>query len=37
VTERVADEVVALPFFPGMDEGDLDRVADALGRALTRS
>ena len=36
VTERVADEVVALPFFPGMGERDLDRVADALGRALSR-
>jgi perosamine synthetase len=36
VTEQVADAVIALPFFPGMSERDLDRVAEALGRALAR-
>jgi perosamine synthetase len=34
VTERVADETLALPFFPGLTEADLDRVAERLAAAL---
>jgi perosamine synthetase len=34
VTERVADEVLALPFFTGLGEADLDRVAGELAAAL---
>jgi len=37
VTERVSDEVLALPFFPGLSASDLDRIRDALGAALAAS
>ncbi len=34
VCERVAGASLALPFFPGMTEGEVARVAEALGGAL---
>jgi perosamine synthetase len=34
VAERVAERSVALPFFPGMTEGQVDRVAAALAEAV---
>jgi len=34
VCEDVAARSVALPFFPGLGEGDVARVAEALGRVL---
>jgi perosamine synthetase len=34
VAERVASRSLALPFFPAMDEGQVGRVAEALGEAL---
>jgi perosamine synthetase len=36
VCERVAARSIALPFFPGMEEGRVARVADALVEALGR-
>lgn len=33
VTERLAQELVTLPFFPSMRDDEVDRVADALYRA----
>jgi perosamine synthetase len=34
VAERVAERSLALPFYPGMRDGDVDRVGEALGEAL---
>jgi dTDP-4-amino-4,6-dideoxygalactose transaminase len=34
--ERAAEESLALPIFPGLTEGDLSRVAEALGDFLLR-
>ncbi|HEU4980063.1 MAG TPA: DegT/DnrJ/EryC1/StrS family aminotransferase [Solirubrobacterales bacterium] len=34
VAERVAERSLALPFFPSMTEGDVDRVCTALAEAL---
>jgi perosamine synthetase len=34
VAERVAERSLALPFFPSMTEGQVDRVCTALGEAL---
>jgi perosamine synthetase len=36
VCERVAERSLALPFFPGMEEGRVARVAEALTEALGR-
>ena len=36
VCEDVAARSLALPFFPGMTDGQVERVAEALGRALRR-
>ena len=35
VTESIAARSLALPFFPGMSEGQVARVAEALGEALS--
>jgi dTDP-4-amino-4,6-dideoxygalactose transaminase len=35
--ERIGDETISLPFYPGMPLQDVDVVADALERALTRN
>ncbi|MGO9397887.1 MAG: DegT/DnrJ/EryC1/StrS family aminotransferase [Xanthobacteraceae bacterium] len=37
VAERMGDETISLPFYPGMALSDVDIVADALERALTRN
>lgn len=37
VAERIGDETISLPFYPGMPEDDIEVVADALERALTRN
>jgi perosamine synthetase len=37
VTERISDEALALPFYPGLGASDLDRIRDALGAALAAS
>ena len=34
VAESVADRSMALPFFPGMNEGQIDRVCEALSEGL---
>jgi perosamine synthetase len=34
VAERIASRSLALPFFPAMSEGEVGRVAEALGEAL---
>lgn len=36
VTERVAAQVLALPFHPALDDAALDHVCDALARAIAR-
>ena len=36
MAERMGDETISLPFYPGMALGDVDIVADALERALTQ-
>jgi UDP-4-amino-4-deoxy-L-arabinose-oxoglutarate aminotransferase len=36
-TERIGDETISLPFYPGMALEDVDIVADSLERALTRN
>jgi UDP-4-amino-4-deoxy-L-arabinose-oxoglutarate aminotransferase len=35
--ERIGDETISLPFYPGMPLGHVDVVAEALERALTRN
>jgi dTDP-4-amino-4,6-dideoxygalactose transaminase len=35
--ERIGDETISLPFYPGMPLDDVDVVAEALERALTRN
>jgi len=35
--ERIGDETISLPFYPGMPLDDVDIVVDALKRALTRN
>jgi dTDP-4-amino-4,6-dideoxygalactose transaminase len=35
VSERLASRVLSLPCFPGIEDHEIDRVADALRRALT--
>jgi dTDP-4-amino-4,6-dideoxygalactose transaminase len=35
-TERVADELLTLPIYPGMRDGDVDLVIDALAGVLSR-
>lgn len=35
--ERIGDETISLPFYPGMALDDVDIVADALERAMTRN
>ena len=35
--ERIGDETISMPFYPGMALDDVDIVADALERALTRN
>jgi dTDP-4-amino-4,6-dideoxygalactose transaminase len=35
--ERMGDETLSIPFYPGMPLDDVDIVADALERALTRN
>ena len=37
VAERAADEVLSLPLFPGMTDGQVERVAHVLTRAVSRS
>jgi UDP-4-amino-4-deoxy-L-arabinose-oxoglutarate aminotransferase len=37
VAERIGDETISLPFYPGMPLRDVDVVAEALERALTRN
>jgi dTDP-4-amino-4,6-dideoxygalactose transaminase len=32
--ERLAERTLSLPMFPGIEDGEIERVADALGRAL---
>ena len=34
VAEAVAERSIALPFFPGMSEGQVDRVCEALAEGL---
>ena len=34
VAESVAERSMALPFFPGMNEGQIDRVCEALSEGL---
>jgi dTDP-4-amino-4,6-dideoxygalactose transaminase len=36
VTERVADELITLPIYPGMGDGDVDMVVDTLADVLFR-
>jgi dTDP-4-amino-4,6-dideoxygalactose transaminase len=36
VTERVAEQLLSLPLFPGMADGDIDRVCDAVAGAFSR-
>jgi dTDP-4-amino-4,6-dideoxygalactose transaminase len=36
VTERVADELMTLPIYPGMTERDVDMVVDTLAKTLAR-
>jgi dTDP-4-amino-4,6-dideoxygalactose transaminase len=35
VTERLADSILSLPMFPGMADDELDRIVDAVERALS--
>lgn len=35
VTERLADTILSLPMWPGMEDGELDRVVDAVEQALS--
>lgn len=37
IAERIGDEILSLPFYPGMPLEDVDIVADALERALARN
>jgi UDP-4-amino-4-deoxy-L-arabinose-oxoglutarate aminotransferase len=37
VAERIGDEIISLPFYPGMPHEDIDLVALALQRALERN
>jgi dTDP-4-amino-4,6-dideoxygalactose transaminase len=37
VAERIGDETISIPFYPGMPLDDVDVVVDALERALTRN
>jgi dTDP-4-amino-4,6-dideoxygalactose transaminase len=37
VVERAAGEVLSLPLFPGMTDGQVERVAHVLTRATSRS
>ncbi len=37
VAERIGDETISLPFYPGMPLEDVDVVCEALERALTRN
>ena len=37
IAEDVAARSLALPFFPALEEGQVTRVAEALGRVLTGS
>jgi len=36
VAEKLFDEIVSLPIYPGLDDDALDRIADAVGKSLTR-
>jgi perosamine synthetase len=36
IAEQVAERSLALPFFPSMEEGEVERVGEALGEALGR-
>jgi dTDP-3-amino-3,4,6-trideoxy-alpha-D-glucose transaminase len=35
VTERLADTILSLPMWPGMEDGELDRIVEAVERALS--
>jgi dTDP-4-amino-4,6-dideoxygalactose transaminase len=37
VTDRVADELLSLPLYPGLSDGAVDRVSDCLNELLTSS
>jgi dTDP-4-amino-4,6-dideoxygalactose transaminase len=35
-TERAADRILSLPLYPGMDDGDVDYVCDAIRDILRK-